>query len=114
MKKLNKYILIFALSLGTNVMAQDSFVLPKFSDFKEIKLHTGEIINAKKEVSLIQLASDRINKVDYIELKEGLIIDSYDIKEIKFNERFDSSILGKRGLNSELVIRAVMGDGSGG
>jgi hypothetical protein len=43
-----------------------------------------------------------------------LIIDSYDIKEIKFNEKFDSSILGRRGINSDLVIRAVMGDGSGG
>jgi hypothetical protein len=46
MKKINNYILIFALSLATNLMAQDSLVLPKFSDIKEIKLHTGEIITA--------------------------------------------------------------------
>jgi hypothetical protein len=114
MKNFNNYILILALSLATNLMAQDSLVLPKFSDIKEIKLHTGEIINAKKEITLIQLASDRINKVDYIELKEGLIIDSYDIKEIKFNQNFENSILNRNGMNSQLLIRAVMGDGSGG
>jgi hypothetical protein len=114
MKNIKNHILILALSLATNLMAQDSLVLPKFSDIKEIKLHTGEIINANKEISLIQLATDRINRVDFIELKEGLIIDSYDIKEIKFNENFDSSILGRRGYNSEHVVRALMGDGSGG
>ena len=72
------------------------------------------MINVKKEVDTIQFALDRDNKVDYIELLEGSVIDSYDIKEIKFSEKFDTSILSRYGFSSELVIRAVMGDGSGG
>jgi hypothetical protein len=113
MKMLKSLFILSALALGNNVYSQE-LLMPSFSDIKTIKLHTGEVINAEKEITLIQLASDRINKVDYIELKEGLIIDSYDIKEIKFNQNFENSILNRNGMNSQLLIRAVMGDGSGG
>lgn len=113
MKTLKSLFILSALTLGTNVYSQD-LLMPKFSDIKAIKLHTGELINVKKEVDKIQFALDRDNKVDYIELLEGSVIDSYDIKEIKFSEKFDTSILNRHGFNSQLVIRAVMGDGSGG
>ena len=113
MKTLISLVILSALTLGTNVYSQD-LLMPKFSDIKAIKLHTGELINVKKEVDTIQFALDRDNKVDYIELLEGSVIDSYDIQEIKFGEKFDSSILDRHRFNSQLVIRAVMGDGSGG
>jgi hypothetical protein len=43
MKNFNNYILILALSLATNLMAQDTLVLPKFSDIKEIKLQLAKL-----------------------------------------------------------------------
>lgn len=115
MKTLKSLFILSALTLGTNVYSQD-LLMPKFSDIKAIKLHTGELINVKKKVDTIQFALDRENKVDYVELLEGSVIDSYDIDRVIFkkNNTSSSNSFGLSDFNSTFMLSRVMGDGSGG
>jgi hypothetical protein len=117
MKALYSLFILSALTLGSNAYSQEISTL-KFSDIKSIKLHSGKIINMKKDVESIQLAFDRDNKVDYIELLEGSVIDSYDIEKVIL-QKPSSRILSDDSLNSShfnsaFMLKRVMGDGSGG
>ena len=69
-----------------------------------------------KQIERIQFAQDRKNKIDYIELYEGSLIDSYDInkailKKEKPNLSIDPSILNSTYMFSR---HFGLGDGSGG
>ena len=94
---------ILTISTGANAFT------PKLSDFKSVELYDGEMINVKAEVEAIQFADDRINLVDYIELKEGSVIDSYDIRRIHFSRDNHNFSTGNR-----LILAREAGDGSGG
>lgn len=117
MKTLNSLFILSALTLGTNVYSQDLPVL-NFSDIKAVKLHTGKLINVNREVESIQLAFDRNNKVDYIELLEGSVIDSYDIDKIILKKpalyRVPTDYFKKQKLHTDFLLKRVLGDGSGG
>ena len=111
MKTLKSLFILTSLSLGTNVLAQN-ISMPSFSDIKTIKLHTGKLLDVKKEVNTIQLAMDRNNKVDYVELLEGSIIDSYDIDKIIFKQ--PHTHLNESFYLNTFMLSRVLGDGSGG
>jgi hypothetical protein len=113
MKMLYGLFILSALTLGSNVFAQ-KISMPKLSDIKAIKLNNGKIINVQKEVESIQLASDRANKVDYVELLEGAVIDSYDIEKVILNNQTSPKSLNLNHFDSMFMLTRVMGDGSGG
>jgi hypothetical protein len=117
MKTLYSLFILIAITLGSNVYSQETSIL-KFSDIKAIKLHSGKIINMKKEVESIQLAFDRDNKVDYIELLEGSVVDSYDIEKVILknpaSKILSEDSLSSNHFNSIFMLARVMGDGSGG
>ena len=89
-----------------------------FSDIKAIKLHTGKLIDVNKEVESIQLAFDRNNKVDYIELIEGSVIDSYDIDKLIIKNpalhKNSTDYLKKQKLDTDFLLKRVLSDGSDG
>jgi hypothetical protein len=112
MKTLKSLFILSALTLGTNVYSKETPVL-KITDIKVIKLNSGDLIRPR-QIERIQFAHDRENKIDYIELFEGSLIDSYDInrailKEESSKETIDSSLI-----NSTFMLSRVLGDGSGG
>ena len=113
MKTLYSLFILSALTLGSNVYSQDLSML-KFSDIKAIKLHSGKIINMKKEVEAIQLAFDRENKVDYVELLEGSVIDSYDIEKVILKTPSANTLFSMDSFGPTSFMMARMGDGSGG
>ncbi len=115
MKILNNLFIFSALTLGLNVYSQD-ISTSNFAKIESIKLNNGIILNVQKEVEFIQLALDRRNKIDYIELLEGTVIDSYDIERLilkKPTSQFPLNDLLDQ-INSKLILSRVMGDGSGG
>ena len=116
MRKLSKFIILCALATGMNSYAQ-GFSAYKLENIKAIKLFDGSQIDFKKEVSAIQFASDRENKIDFVELKQGLIIDSYDIEKVILKENTSNPFAGRAfnsDLNTNSFMLAMMGDGSGG
>ena len=113
MKTLYSLFILSAFTLGSNVYSQEISAL-KFSDIKAIKLHSGKIINMKKEVESIQLAFDRDNKVDYVELIEGSVIDSYDIEKVILKTPSANSLFSMDSFGTTSFMMAKMGDGSGG
>lgn len=116
MRKLSKFIILCALATGMNSYAQD-FSTYKLENIMAIKLLDGSQVNFKKEVSAIQFASDRENKIDFIELREGSIIDSYDIERVILKKNSSNPFAGQS-FNADLFTHGLMmarlGDGSGG
>jgi hypothetical protein len=108
MKMIKNIILISSLTIGHAAYSQSL----KISDIREIQLHSGKIINVANDVESLTLTSERDNKVDYVELLEGSLIDSTDIRSIKFSDKLDISRLQDIS-SSQFVVRAL-GDGSGG
>ncbi len=116
MRKLNKFILLCAVSLGLNAHAQN-FLNSDLGNIKSIELFDGSQIDFQSEVATIQFADDRENKIDFIELKQGLIIDSYDVEKIILKKGatnlFDSKLFNLDRFGKGFKA-ARAGDGSGG
>lgn len=89
MKFLTVFIIFFA-----------SYANAFTAQIKSVELFDGEKINAEEKISNIKHAIDRKNKIDFIELTDGRIIDSFDIENVRYDE---SSMAAAR-----------MGNGSGG
>ena len=109
MKTLKTILLSLVIFFTGHVFAQDL----SSSKIESIKLRTGKIVTIKGEVESIQLNADRDNKVDYIILREGTLIDSLDITNINMNGKFDLSNIASKLQNTTLRM-ATNGDGSGG
>lgn len=100
MKMILKIVVL--LSLITSASANTGVKLLK--GLQSVKVFTGETIKPQ----FIQKINIDQEKISFIELKDGLIIDSTDIREIKF-ERVNNV---NRLINIHYL--KVRGDGSGG
>ena len=93
MKNLITISILFSI---TTVCALD------LKQIDKIKLKDGTEITPSK-VEEIHFAVDRVNNVDFLITKLGLVVDSHDIKRIKFKDL----------VKHQMLIKAS-GDGSGG
>ena len=105
-------LILFTAILALPSFGQDNKELD-FSIFDSIQLNNGKKIDFQTKVERIHLSSDRVNKVDYVELLEGTVVDSYDIKEIFLRDKDkDGSNIIEAG--PKTVTKKLLGDGSGG
>lgn len=116
MNRIKTIFILAAVLIGFNANSQE-FELPKKNNVQKIVLFDGRELDIAEDVSRIHTAMDRENKVDYIELTDGMIVDSYDIEGfINFSGDQISSFAGPtniEGLDSDVIFR-LTGDGSGG
>lgn len=97
MKLTITFLLIFSTLSFANTKPELKFIL-----------NNGDKIE-QREIRVIQIASDRINNIEWLELKEGTLIDSTDIQSIRVGDSFENTL----NLDQYILLFAA-GDGSGG
>ncbi|PIK13510.1 hypothetical protein [Halobacteriovorax sp. JY17] len=117
MKTLKSLFILSILTLGSNSYSKGSAEL-NLSNIMAIRLNSGKLIHVNQDVESIQVAGDRANKVDYVELRQGTIIDSYDIDRVILEKPRGTvnltDYLGSISPDTFILLERVLGDGSGG
>lgn len=87
----------------------------KVGSIKGFVLKDGTEISTLKDIEVIQVNTDRENNIDWVELREGTLIDSTDIQQIIIDKtEINTTINQIREQNSFLRVKLSAGDGSGG
>jgi len=117
MRKLYNLMIFSGLALGMSAYSQE---IPThlLNNIKTIKLFNGERVSFEDQVSKVHWASDRLNGIEFIELKDGMIVDSFDVEQLILDSGEQTRRLPRNinldQLNSRASMMFRIGDGSGG
>lgn len=106
-----KIILILITLFTSSVFAEAGSM-----KIKELILKDGSRVNTEKEVESIEFSDDRENNIEWVELKEGTLLDSTDIERVllETNREFDYSDYFVNNNQIYEIPTDMSGDGSGG